>query len=334
MRVQRTTSFLSALLLGLTLLGLTLPVRAQGGLEDSLPAGFQFVAQLDVRQFVESPVLQPIRDRVLNPSAQTFINNLRQITSVDLLKDLDQILFAGYLDKEKKAEGLMLLQGRLSREGVVNFLKMSAQFKEIASGSSTIYEYWSADDNELRYAAFLKDGLLAMGRQTAVERALALSDGRLPERLSAQADYARRRAALPQNALFMLVILAPGEVPAERPEAPFVNSLKTLGVSVAIEGEQLALRSQLETSDADAATQWGQIAAGFLAAGKLYSRHPEAPGIAKRIELGVQDTLVSSSLAASAPELLTWVDQLGKLKAQQQAQVQQAQPASTPPAAQ
>ena len=115
---RKYRSFLTAHLAGLLLLALTLGGRADAAelLETHVPAGYDLTCYLNVRQMMDTPSLEPLRGLIINEPARTFIQNVQQMTGIDLFKDLNEFVMAGMLDPRARATGLSCCGGGWRRK--------------------------------------------------------------------------------------------------------------------------------------------------------------------------------------------------------------------------
>ncbi len=78
-----------------------------------LPDGFQVTVVLNVRQVLDAPAFENARDRLISDEIRAFAESFKAMTSVDPLKDLNELLFAGYLDDSRKKDQLIMLRGKM-----------------------------------------------------------------------------------------------------------------------------------------------------------------------------------------------------------------------------
>ena len=184
---------------------------------------------------------------------------------------------------------------------MLKIFNTSPQFKEIAVAKGTIYEYWSADDKELRCLAFPIPGVVAMGQRAPVEKALTAEQG---GHLTDTPDYAAQLKDSNPTALFRLIVPTTVKLTAANPFADGLRkSVRAFRASAEVtDGVKLDLN--LAAVDPGAAELWRDMLKGALAAGQMVDQMPLVNTMAKRVKLETNEANVAASLDASIAEAL------------------------------
>ena len=271
------------------------------GLESYVPAQYDLTIRVNVRKALSDPVLEPLRAMVMKPGTNQFVDGITSLTGVNLRTDVDTIVLAGYADKSRKKDGLLLCEGRFAKDSLVAFFKGLGQYEAIPQGNVTIHGYWSAQDNEVRYAAFLTDNVIVMGRREAVKSAVGVRDT-VESRLAGNPAYASRLAAVPADALIALVALSPaGKAGAAKAE-PLMRSIAAVRMSVAVD-QQVHVAANFSMAGADVAKLAEQVVRGALALPQLVDPNAPVSKVAGRAHVATRGNDVGASVDVTVGEI-------------------------------
>lgn len=272
-------------------------------LETFVPDGFQGTIFLNVRQAVDAPEFDTLRARLTAGPVGNVVNQIFAIAGVDLLKDLDGILVAIPTEQAGKDAALILVHGRWDAAKLLAIVKSNPKYEETAVGTQTLYGFWSDKDQDMRYAAFPAQDVLAIGKKAEVQKALGLTAGVNKGRMTDQAAYQTAlRTATTKDSLARLVILAPPAASAPNVVGrTLLESGQALALTLALSNE-LHLEGELAATSEDAARQWKDMVQGVLAFAQMQKQLPQVGVVAKRVTLATRGAAVTASVDATLDE--------------------------------
>jgi hypothetical protein len=140
-----------------------LSAKSPQPLSGIVPNTLEITVELNIGEISRTPELRRIVEGIIGPEGLEGFDDLYAFTGVDIRNDIDRILFAGFLDESRKDDGIMMVEGRFSREELASLLSMSGDYDILTMGNQLVHQFWDEDSNDLNYCVFLADNLLAMG---------------------------------------------------------------------------------------------------------------------------------------------------------------------------
>jgi hypothetical protein len=288
-----------------------------------LPPDAKVVAFANVREIMDSELHQKLR--ALAPRNDNGMARFEEETGVDVTRDVDYVLAAvgGGTEPVNATQGhpLVIARGRFdnvrieglvrSKGGTVQDYK-GVRFLKIADPRGSM-------DGAL---AFVEPGLIAMGAQDSVRRAIDARMGGTSASAAGNAELVRLvKEADDGNAWVVAkfdALSAAGKLPSEvMQRIPAINWISITGHVNG--GVRAAVRA--ETRDDAAAKNLKDVLQGLLALAKLQTgAQPDVAALVDSVELGGNGKQVS--LGLSVP--VEFIDRLASLRA--------AQPRVTAPA--
>ena len=297
MRGLLTSAILTAILAAVAV-----PASHGAALETYVPEQFEVTVRINTRVLLEHPLLEPLRLAHQN-KIDEVANMVQLITGVDLRKDIDAALLAGYLDDARKDDGLILLQGRWDPQRLVAAIQTNEKFEAIRSDGWEVYGFWDNDKQRMVYGAFPAGDVLVLGAREGVEAVVAAGRAALAD----HPDYAPLLRAQDEGALIRAIARRPARIVDGTPGAAAIKSLKAASLVVSLEdGASAALR--VETVDTAMAANLTAIVNGALALGRLAQEKPEVVWLAGRTQLATEATTVLVSLKVNQEEIDRFID--------------------------
>jgi hypothetical protein len=280
-----------------------------------LPASSKVVAFANVREIMDSELHQKLRD--LAPRNDNGLSRFEEETGVDVTRDVDYVLAA--LGGEASGttnpgEPLIVARGRFDTVRIEGLVRSNGGTVEDYRGVRLLaIANPSGDAGSMRGAlAFVEPGLIAMGADTAVRRAIDAQKGDVPN-ASSNADIVRLVKTADEGNAWVVAkfdaLSSGGQIPPEvLQKLPAINWLTLTGHVNG--GLRAAVRA--EAKDDAAAKNLRDVLQGILALARLQTgQNNEFAALTNSIELGGDGNTVS--LGLSVPMEL--VDKLIALRA-------------------
>ncbi|MCX7048212.1 MAG: hypothetical protein NTX50_22350 [Candidatus Sumerlaeota bacterium] len=304
-------------LAAILIVGRPAPVAAQAAAPAAVPAApgaandrllesyvtdeYELTIRLNTRRILDSPELESIRSRVLGPQVTQMVDGVQQLTGINLLKDIDTVMLAGYFAPDKRDDGLVFLRGRWDENALILLFQMSPQYERIPAGKVTIHGFWREKEKDMRYVAFLDMGVAVIGKKEGVE-SLCKSLEDKSKLLTNAPGYAARLKEVPANALVGLVAVKPHQLPQDKPGRILMKNIRAASGYIDVNnGVQISL--SLEMNDVQSMLQMKDIAQGILAVGQMIDDMPKIGDLAKKVQLGTKETCVTASMSMPVDEL-------------------------------
>ena len=281
-----------------------------------LPASSKVVAFANVREIMDSELHQKLRD--LAPRNDNGLSRFEDETGVDVTRDVDYVLAAiggeASGGTTPQGEPLIVARGRFDTVRIEGLVRSKGGTVQDYRGVRllSVVETNGGPDNMRGALAFVEPGLIAMGADAAVRRAIDAQKGDVPN-ASSNADIVRLvKTAGDGNAWVVAkfdALSSGGQIPPEvLQRLPAINWLTVTGHVNG--GLRAAVRA--EARDDAAATNLREVLQGILALAKLQvGQNNEFAALTNSIELGGDGNTVS--LGLSVPMEL--VDKLIALRA-------------------
>jgi hypothetical protein len=295
--------FASALVVGLgssaALSGLLLQGGAKGigplpGSALSLPAETRFVAGVEVKKLVQSPLYS--RYPAMAPAA---FSEIKARTGLDPAKDLDRIVLANTSDRPQT--GVIFVYGTINLPGLRQAVQApdhkGVQEKKV--GGETLFSYEDKNGTSVS-VVLLDEHSLLVGTGPAVDQVLAnLSSGKTP--LRENKGLVERISKLRQGATFWMagdqsVLQAlPRTLPGSDASGGQALNLPALtGLSLVADlSPAIVLDLQGETKSPTEAKQLADVVRGFVALASMQAaQKPELQGLASAVNVTNEENRV------------------------------------------
>ena len=295
-----------------------------------LPDSSKVVAFANVREIMDSELHQKLKD--LAPRNDSGMARFEEETGVDVTRDVDYVLAAigGEASGTTPGEPLIVARGRFDTVRIEGLVRSKGGTVQDYRGVRllSVVETNGGTNNMRGALAFVEPGLIAMGADTAVRRAIDAEKGDVPN-ASSNADIVRLVKTAGEGNAWVVAkfdaLSSGGQIPPEvLQKLPAINWLTVTGHVNG--GLRAAVRA--EARDDASAQNLREVLQGILALAKLQTgQNNEFAALTNSIELGGDGNTVS--LGLSVPMEL--VDKLIALRAAAAALQPPAPP--TPPEA-
>ena len=275
--------------------------------EDALayaPADSEVVISLNLRRIADSSLFQQILNERGGQQALARLRVFRNLTGVDLLKDVDRACIFGRMHDD--ASMLACLSGRFDRDKLSDLLKSNPQYSESTVQGRTVMTWYDEREKRAKYGAFLPDGALLVGNQPAsLEAAFTAFDGRKGLLSTDKANLLPRDR---DTGAAWAVLYRPHFNNAGRETLQARSAAGRLDV----DNERLAAQLILHADSREAAENWQRLFTGGLALLQLQGDNPTVQAIATAGKVSLQgDTSVQVDLSATHQQFLALGDKRG-----------------------
>lgn len=264
------------------------PDKKMDPLESLLPDGFEMTIRVNARQILDAPELQSLRERFLIQHLNRIAGPISAATQVDIRRDIDTIVLAGFFDQSRKADGIVLVKGFFDKNALIALVRTTPQYTEKQSGDFTIHGFFSQQDQDLRFALFPGNGTIAIGRQDQIERMAEALSGKSAKMQDSPA-YAALLKTVPDDAVFAVV----GAVPPAQNNDQFQKALmKDLG-NFCLKGKldkQLSVDLSLHLPTPETAALKRQALEGILAVVQMMEDRPLLGNLAKAVKVSCKES--------------------------------------------
>ena len=278
-----------------------------------LPASSKVVAFANVREIMDSELHQKLKD--LAPRNDSGMARFEEETGVDVTRDVDYVLAAigGEASGTTPGEPLIVARGRFDTVRIEGLVRSKGGTVQDYRGVRllSVVETNGGTNNMRGALAFVEPGLIAMGADTAVRRAIDAQKGDVPN-ASSNADIVRLVKTAGEGNAWVVAkfdaLSAGGQVPPEvLQKLPAINWLTLTGH---VNGGLRAVVSA-EARDDAAAKNLRDVLQGFMAMAKLHAgQKPELAPVMQ--SLTVSGTGNTVALSFEVPPAL--IDALIELK--------------------
>jgi hypothetical protein len=290
-------------------LGLLSPARAAVGPlfgeALALPAQVNFVAGLDVRRVLDSPLYAKFLAEREDRDTPGPLREMQERTGVDPERDVDQIVVAGWQDEAGKSKGAVVLLGRFDVSEISSLIEAESEnvtWKKV--GDSTMYlineeARQGGEKSDVPGAlSFLGDSAIVVGDPGAVETTLRNFHGGSGQGLEANAALIGRVEGLRSDAAFWAVgdatalSKAPQAVPGAGGAGMKIPPLTSLSMTGDLD-PAVAVELVGEAADAEAAKNLADMIRGLVAFASLQAnQRPELQQLATAISITTEALLV------------------------------------------
>jgi hypothetical protein len=289
---------------GLALITLAVVARPVAAAENPLtlvPAGTEFIAAVNVRQIVDSPLFQRLLEEKGGQAARAKLQVLQSLTGIALLKDLDRAVVWSRIKDDDSVTAVF--QGRFDREKLLVLLKINPNYKETERNGMTVYEWFDQNEKRIKIGAFLDDGsILIANRAAEFDEAL---EARRGEKGFLATPQAARLPENPDQAGAWALLLKPERV---MPNGQIKDTLRAESALLVITSDPTALhgRMRVHVDSPQTANDWLQLGQGLLALGRLQQNKPGLQKLAEKIHiaLGEETNTVTMGLTLTLDELM------------------------------
>ena len=281
------------------------PTTAQAAANDRLLESYvsdeyELTVRVNTRRLLDAPELDPIRNRILGPQVVQMVDGVQQLTGINLLKDIDTLVFAGYFAPEKRDDGLVFLRGRWDENALILLFQMSPQYERIPAGKVTIHGFWREKEKDMRYVAFLDLGIAVIGKKDGVEALVKVVEDK-SKQLTNVPGYAARLKDIPDDALVGLAAVKPRQLPQDKPGKILMKNTKAACAFLDLK-DGLRLMVMLEMNDVQSMQNMKDIAQGILAVGQMIDDMPKIGELAKKVQLSSKETCVTATMSMPVDE--------------------------------
>ncbi len=297
-----------------------------------VPSSALWVAHADTQALLASGIGTFVLDKARRPDVQAGLAALRNLTGLDLTRDIRSITAYGTAPGD--ANGAALIEGTFDREKLLTLLRMNPTFKESRAGDLAVYEWTdnpqAATPGPLRFGTFFQDNLAVVaGSRDVLEVALATLQGRQENLAAASAPEVQPAAGTYLGVYALRIPLPPDDPKGAQLFQKVLSGRLEIGQA---EGNFFARLTVLARDPATAA-DLGKMAEGFLAFLDLAKDlredgRPVLPAPAatmlKDVHVSVSETTAQAALVTPVANVVEFL----RIAAQQKAQTTQAAPAN------
>lgn len=273
-----------------------------GQLEGYAPSDFEITIRIELRKLLDAPELATLRQDFLTPDRHAWLDGVTDATGVDLRTDIDRVLLIGYLGDERKDEGVALFQGAYHESNIVGFCQMNGSYETHEHAGKVLHGFWSDDEKDMRYIAFLGKDVMAIGPLSAVKLcAEAAADP--ARRLAGDPSYATCLGRVDPEAMVAIVSRPPQTKPRDEVGRALMSNLRGFYGTVAIARDVRVLAGFL-TPDEQTAEAGREVLEGFLSLASLVDGRPALKHFASRIEADSDGPVVLGTMTTTPDEAM------------------------------
>ncbi|HOW69432.1 MAG TPA: hypothetical protein PKY77_02425 [Phycisphaerae bacterium] len=311
---------LAVALMGWTVvMSLAVPGLAGPGQAERVAASAQWVAHMDAEGFLASKVGAFVLEQIKKPEIAAGLAVLKNVSGLDLTKDLKAITLYGVGAGEEN--GVALIEGSFEREKLLTLLRTNPTLREIKVSELDAYQWTDEPKGDkpgaVRFGLFFRDDLIVVaGSQNMLEQAVAV----LQNKQDSMAQVVIPPSIKPSVGAYLFVYLAelprmPDDQKAVELLSKFVSGRFEIGETE----RDFFSRLTLLTKDAQTASNLSKMADGVLGFLDLVKDlrengkpliPAEAAGVLKDLKVSAHEASVEASLVAprqNVVDLLKWV---------------------------
>lgn len=243
-----------------------------------VPADAEFVACVDWRGLVDSPLFQDVLKAKTSPQQlDAALGIVKNLTGSNLLTDLDRGVVWGRIGDDNSVT--VVVEGRFEPEKLVTIIKANKDYRTDTLAGLTFHRWHDDKDGKDKFGAFLDSNTLVLGgaAQNLVDaRDTATAGGGF-----SRTPLAALAPARGSTTAFAL-ITRPERV---LPDGVMDDTLQARAalLTLSMQPEDLVLNFVVHADSDDAANKWMQMAQGGRALLTLQTKNPNAALIAEDI---------------------------------------------------
>lgn len=282
--------------LAVATLTLTTFAVAQTTAEDPLrwvPADAEFVAYVDWRALVDSPIVRELIDKKTTPQQlEAQMSLVKNLTGTNLLTDLDRGLLWGRIGDDDSV--VVVVEGRFEPEKLITIIKANSSYSTTTLDGLTIHQWHDKNEDKDKVGAFLNPNTLAISSNaqqiSAARAAAAAGDGFKNTALAAMAPS--------RNTVTGFALLARPERALPAGVMDDTMQARAALLTMTMKPDDLTMGMTIFAENDDAAAKWIRLAEGGRALLELQSKKPNAALLA-------QDIVITRGEKSSAVVSLT-----------------------------
>ncbi|MBX7244444.1 MAG: hypothetical protein K1X53_03040 [Candidatus Sumerlaeaceae bacterium] len=278
-----------------------LPAWSETTVKDPLamaPADSEVVISANVRKVIDSALFKEATAGGEREKLETKLQVLKNLTGVDVLKEVDRLCLWGRVDRDESI--VILAQGSFKSDGLIAILKANDEYKTSEIKGQTMHQWFDKKEKRTKYGLVLSEGCAAIFNSTAaVEAAL---DAKESGKNLLSSD---KKKLLPENrddaALWGMLVK-----PDAKDSAKFKETLGVKSVAGAIVLGEKAVDVAV-TAHAESAEKAGKlqdVARGIMALGSLQGENAGVRKIASGAKVGGEGDSASLQISVANEELL------------------------------
>lgn len=270
-----------------------------------LPENADFVAFIDVRKLLYSPVYQAFE----NEHGEKFAAKLQEfikMTGLDPRKDLDSVVFSAYRDENNVNLPVAIVVGAFDQDKIAALIASKTNTKAFNHKGVTLFTKpndHAKDGDADEVAGFLGDKYLLFGKMPAVSAVIDAQKNNRPGILSNQA-FIELFNQTPPDATFWVVStnlnlfqrFQPRQDDAKPkllPNLPPIDNFMMYGDL----GNMISITLKTKCSDEKASQNVSDFVRGMIALGKMtLQQKPEMSGMLEDIQVHMEKTTVSMDI--------------------------------------
>jgi hypothetical protein len=259
-----------ALVLGMCMAGVAGIVTAEEpatAMLQYVPEGTEVVVGVDLALLSAHPRFDEVFQRVNTAKFEVNVANFEQMTGVNLMRDIQAFALVGEL--RDNGEGVLLIKGKWDMPGLVDLVAASPTYVAQEMSGSVIHTWFDEDEGKQKYAAFVREDLLAIGDcLEMVEGVVETSAGERP-RLAVPALLNSEDVDSTRMPSAFIVALRPAQPDADFVKNPVLSRLQSVAALCEAQDDGLALTATARTFDGNSAPQLAHALRGLIAVGEL-----------------------------------------------------------------
>jgi len=270
------------------------------GADDPLawaPAESEVVLSINMRQVADAPLTQTMLKEFGGEQAQAGLQVLKNLTGVDVMKDLDRAVFWGRINDDDSI--VLVFQGRLNQESLTTILKTNPQYAENAYKEVKVQEWFDKKENRMKFGAFLPDGSAVMANQKSSLEACIDARGKNTGFLaSPKADLFPEGY---KDATAWALVVKPDRV-LPKGELKETLQAESAAATLTMREGSVALRASVTTATPEAAAEWQKLVQGVLALVQLQQQNQEVRDLAASAKTALDTANKRVTLELSVPD--------------------------------
>lgn len=296
-----------------------LPTLAGPPPAERVASSAQWAAHVDVEGFLASKVGALVLEQVKKPEIAAGLIVLKNVSGLDLTKDLKGITLYGIDAGEEN--GAAVIEGTFDREKLLALLRANPSLRETKVGELDAYQWTDEPKGDKpgaeRFGLFFSNNLIVVaGSRNMLEQAVAV----LQNKQDSMAQVAIPASIKPSVGSYLFVYLAElPKVPADQKAVELLSKFVSGRFEIGENAGNFFSRLTVLTKDAQTASNLSKMAdgvLGFLDLVKDLSENgrplipTEAASVLKDLKVSASDTAVEASLVAPSQnvvDLLKWV---------------------------
>lgn len=260
------------------------------------PVNAEFIFSINARQIADSALVKKALKEFGGEQAQAGIQVIKNLTGVDILKDLDRVTIWGRIKDDDSI--VLVFQGKLNKDNLVTILKTNPEFAERTYKETKTYQWFDKKEKRMKYGAFLSDGSAVMANKKESLEATIDAQGKKDGFLTSE-----KAKWLPdgyKDASAWGVVVKPER---KLPNGQLKDTLELASAAgtISLGDDKATVHAMVHTESSEAATKWLNLAQGGLALLQLQQENTQVRALAADAKVSIDADANRVTLELTVP---------------------------------